>query len=117
MFHVPNHHRFKKEDHPLASTDRDGNDGMFIIQYGSREFIAMASDGMGWEHVSISSTRIPTWEEMCFFKEMFWDDEDCVIQYHPPKSEYVNNCKTALHLWRPTGQNIATPDSILVGFK
>ena len=51
----------------------------------------IASDGFGWEHVSVSRRdRCPTWEEMCQIKALFWDEDDCVIQYHPPRSEYVN---------------------------
>lgn len=69
-----------------------------------------------WEHVSASRTdRMPTWEEMCRVKDIFWDDTDCVIQYHPPKSDYVNNHLFCLHLWRPIGIELPRPDSIFVG--
>src|SRR5690348_8904636 len=48
-----------------------------------------------WEHVSVSKTRgknwyLPTWEDMCFVKQLFWDEEETVLQFHPKKSEYVN---------------------------
>ena len=84
---------------------------------------------MGWEHVSIhveqqpttgwgkSTNRTPTWSEMGMIKDLFWDEQDCVVQFHPPKSEYVNNHKTTLHLWRSTRQDFPMPDSILVGIK
>lgn len=77
------------------------------------------SDGMGWEHVSVSTpNRTPNWSEMCFIKSLFWDDEDTVVQFHPPRSEYVNNHQHCLHLWRPNdGQTMPMPPSILVGFK
>lgn len=53
------------------------------------------------EHVSVSSqNKTPTWEEMCFIKRQFWDDEDEVYQIHPKQSEYVNISKHCLHLWR-----------------
>jgi len=76
------------------------------------------SNGGGWEHVSVSlkSKKIPNWEEMCFVKDLFFGDEECVVQYHPPKSEYVNNVN-ALHLWRKQGYDFPRPDSILVGVK
>lgn len=64
----------------------------------------------GWEHVSVSyPNRCPTWEEMCTVKDMFWNEEECVVQYHPPKSEYVNNYPYCLHLWRKSGENFETP--------
>ena len=76
----------------------------------------IASEEMGWEHVSVSrSDRSPTWEEMCQVKDLFWDDTDCVIQYHPPKSDYVNNHPYCLHLWRPIGIELPRPPSFFVG--
>ena len=52
---------------------------------------------------------------MCFIKDLFWDSEDTVIQFHPPKSEYVNSHKYCLHLWRKKDTNIETPPKFLVG--
>lgn len=55
-----------------------------------------------WEHVSVScEDRCPTWEEMQRVKELFWRDDETVIQFHPPKSEYVNHHQYCLHLWKP----------------
>jgi hypothetical protein len=75
----------------------------------------------GWEHVSVRhgspSKRVPNWEEMCFVKDLFWGPEEAVIQFHPPRSEYVNNHPTVLHLWRWTRGNFPMPPSILVGKK
>ena len=46
---------------------------------------------------------------------MFWDEEDCVVQYHPPKSDYVNIHKNCLHLWRPTDGELPRPPKIMIG--
>lgn len=56
----------------------------------------------GWEHVSVSpfKGKLPTWDDMCEIKDMFWGDEEEVIQIHPKKSEYVNVQDNCLHLWR-----------------
>ena len=75
----------------------------------------------GWEHVSINDKHTtPTWDDMCRLKDMFWRDDETVIQYHPAKADYVNNLKHCLHLWKPieeyTGK-LPIPDSILVGIK
>jgi hypothetical protein len=86
-------------------------------------FFCIASDGDGqidWEHVSVSipsEKRTPTWEEMCYIKSLFWNDDEPVMQLHPAKSEYINNHDYCLHLWRPIVQQIPLPDSILVGYK
>lgn len=100
-----------------------GNNGSFLVPISSRSYLhCIASDGMDWEHVSVvafsdKKQRTPTWAEMCKVKELFWSETDCVVQYHPPKSEYVNNHKHCLHLWKPSLINIPTPPSELVGLK
>lgn len=117
-FHVPNQFRFKKTGHLMASTDSFGNNGAFIVPCGTFELTCIASDGVGWEHVSVSlKNRTPNWKQMCFIKDLFWDETDWVVQFHPAKSEYVNNHENCLHLWRPTNQRFPTPHSLLVGIK
>lgn len=72
----------------------------------------------GWEHVSVSvigEERCPTWGEMCAVKESFWDDDETVLQFHPKKSEYVNQHPFVLHLWKREGSNYALPPMHLVG--
>src|SRR6266446_8335631 len=108
MFKVPNQYRIR--DGELGSTDEIGNNGAFLILYQSFHLRVIARDGIGWEHVSVSlPNRTPNWRERCFIKDVFWDEEDVVIQYHPKKSEYVNRHDTCLHLWRLVGQEIPTP--------
>lgn len=75
----------------------------------------VASDGGGWDHVSVSlPNRCPNWEEMCFVKDLFWDDEETVLQFHPKKSEYVNRCATCLHLWKPHSVEIELPPKVFI---
>lgn len=128
---VPEHARVT--DHPThGSTFRDGCNGFF--DYDSPEpgwrLAILASDGRhdavdvadGWEHVSVHAyrnqgrpTRTPTWKEMCFVKDLFWDAETVVVQFHPRRSEYVNNHPHVLHLWHSRNTQIPTPPPILVG--
>lgn len=124
MFHVPN--QYRERNHPrLKSTDDLGNNGFFTIPHwriNGYQFLVQASVGLGWEHVSVSvqkkgqeQTRCPTWGEMCWVKNLFWDEEDCVAQFHPSKSEYVNLHEFVLHLWRPTHEKMPIPIKIMVG--
>jgi hypothetical protein len=71
--------------------------------------------GAGWEHVSISfAERTPTWREMCWVKDQFWNEDETVIQFHPARSDYVNCYPFCLHLWRhQDGHQL--PPSIFVG--
>ena len=97
--------------------------GAFEIQgpCGRRLTIMTSGPGdtqYGWEHVSVSTERHPpNWEEMCYVKGLFWEDEEVVMQLHPRKSDYVNCHPNCLHLWRPSDGAIPTPDSVLVGPK
>lgn len=78
------------------------------------------SFGGGWEHVSVSPYKkriTPSWDDMCMIKDIFFKDDECAVQYHPPKSEYVNNMPNCLHLWRPLEVTMSMPPSILVGIK
>lgn len=116
MFHVPEELRIR--DHPTLGSDTSyGNNGAFRILYHGKVLQCIASDGEGWEHVSVTiagSRRTPSWNEMSYIKNLFWDKEDCVIQYHPPESEYVNNHPGCLHLWRPINVKIPNPPKIFV---
>lgn len=88
-----------------------GQGGMFRFIHNKQEFQVIASNGYGWDHVSVilrdvgtaDTVRCPTWEEMCFVKSLFWDEEEEVVQYHPRKSEYKDTHPHCLHLWRPNG--------------
>lgn len=76
----------------------------------------IASNGGGWEHVSVSTRgRCPVWEEMCWVKDLFWSEEECVVQYHPPASVYVTFHPHVLHLWRPVMGVIPTPPTWMIG--
>jgi hypothetical protein len=114
-FKCPDKYRVQLPGYPAG----DEGNGYFIVTVKHQQKLrVIASDGMGWEHVSVSrNDRCPTWDEMCQIKALFWDEDDCVIQYHPPRSEYVNNHPNCLHLWRPIGVELPMPPSILVGLK
>lgn len=98
-----------------------GNNGVFraFHQATGRTLNIIASDGGGWEHVSVSVANrpsdTPNWADMCFVKSLFWGSEDAVMQLHPPQSTYVNNHAGCLHLWRPIGQSIPLPPEVMVG--
>lgn len=76
--------------------------GLIELPTGVRGSVVAGRNEDGWEHVSVElfARRLPNWEEMCFIKDVFWDDEEEVVQIHPKKSHYVNMVE-ALHLWRP----------------
>lgn len=127
MFHVPE--KWRVLDGPFRTDKASGNNGMFMIpQMGSIRPVPLrcvASDGTDWllaklplpkwEHVSVSAPRMPTWDEMCLVKRLFWDAEDVVVQFHPRASQYVNYHERTLHLWAPIGVSMPEPPSLAVG--
>lgn len=111
----------KPHDYGTSPGDRNG---AFIMQgpCGAKlVIIAGAGGGMpgelgAWEHVSVSTEkRIPNWLEMDFVKNLFWDEEEGVMQFHPPRSRWVNCNPRCLHLWRPIDGQVRLPPMILVG--
>ncbi len=102
----------------IAKVGEDGGYGN--VEFGKLRGTVIWSYGGGWEHVSVSPYKhnyTPSWEEMCRIKDMFWHDDEVVVQYHPAKSEYVNNMPNCLHLWRPIGVEMPVPPAIMVGVK
>lgn len=122
-----NAHRVTKPErtvHPRYITvDTDGFNGLFRFTINGKLVRCVVSDGAGWKHVSVSieyESKPPTWAIMCAVKDIFWDPEDCVVQFHPPKSVYVNFHPGCLHLWEYTGGGpfkMPIPHAMLVGPK
>ena len=123
-FHVPDQYRIRRELLPkgspllkYASDERMGNSGAFQIPnpFTNKSFMVLASADYGWDHVSVSTpNRCPTWDEMCYVKNLFWDAEDTVMQLHVPTSDHVNNHQFTLHMWRPQVVEIPRPPKEMV---
>lgn len=110
--------KFRLNKGAYASTASYGNNGAFSVRTKDGvDLFVIASDGGGWEHVSVSPVgkkRCPTWEEMCYVKSLFWSPDEVVIQYHPAESNYVNQYPYCLHLWRPMHAEIPMPPLVMV---
>jgi len=106
----------QRVEHPFAGWGDDYNGAFKIKLPTSRlEFAVIVSNGGGWEHVSVSTAeRCPRWEEMQAIKEIFFHDDEVVMQLHPAKKDYVNNHPYCLHLWRPIYEKIPVPDPVMV---
>ena len=121
-----------RKQEPFPSNEGDPYGIFYIPSNDKRErernhtyFVVIACDGVlgGWDHVSVHARfikdsklqmRCPTWDEMCYLKDLFFEDEECVMQLHPSKSNYVNNHPYVLHLWRPLTETIPTPPNLFV---
>ena len=61
--------------------------------------------------------KILSWEVMNEVKDMFFLENEVVMQLHPIKDKYINNHKKCLHLWRLINEKIPTPPIWMVGVK
>ena len=111
--------KYRIREGKLASDASFGNNGAFMVNpTKSQELGIIVSDGEGWDHVSVSTqARCPTWQEMCWVKDLFFSSSEVVIQYHSAKRDYVNNHPYCLHLWKPHGLEIPIPPASMVGIK
>lgn len=109
---------------PYASLDSWGLTGAFcvacpatgrglrIIASRGEEWEAAGLPLPAWEHVSVSldqPRKCPSWPEMLWVKDLFWEPGECVVQFHPPQEVKVNRHEGCLHLWRPLGAEIPLP--------
>ena len=102
----------------IKAEGQDGFGGTFYDKKSRCYLNFIMSWGAGWEHLSVSMpNRIPTWDQMCVMKELFWDDDECCMQLHPAKKDYINHHKYCLHIWKPINDKIPMPPSIMVGLK
>lgn len=104
-------------------SDPDDKFGCFLIPTGLQKPVLTVvcspmDDGTEWQHVSVSSKNwTPTWEIMCKIKDLFWDPEVVVVQYHPKKSDYVNNHPHCLHMFHWNKGDFPMPERARVGIK
>jgi hypothetical protein len=117
----PEQFRLKKKGHLYHSNEGE-QFGCFEIpgrHARGRALTCIAVDGRdtGWEHVSVSvadSKKPPSWDEMCAVKSLFWDDDECIVQFHPRQVDYVNLHPGVLHLWRSVLEPFPMPPIICV---
>lgn len=100
-----------------AETDNDGMGGKYYDKYSNKWLNFIFSYQLGWEHLSVSMPgKTPSWDQMCVMKNIFWNEDEACVEYHPKKEEYVNDHEYCLHIWKPTKVELPTPPTILVGF-
>lgn len=104
---------------PMASDKSFGNNGIFLVPNDQAGLIVIASDGGGWEHVSVSramSRDLPSWYELVMVKNLFWDEEETVVQFIPKKSEH-RSIGEVLHMWKKCGHEYELPHGIMIAPK
>lgn len=109
--------RWRVRSGPLDPVDRNAVEiadvsGAFAfkLREGGPGFVVVASNGDGWDHLSVSTAgRCPTWDEMDAIKRMFFRPAEVAMQLHLPPADHINCHPYTLHLWRPHGTKRAIP--------
>lgn len=92
----------------VNASGQDGMNGWITLN--GKQFWFVCSNGDGWDHVSVSlKNRCPTWDEMCAVKDIFFSENECCVEYHPAKKDYVNLHPYCLHIWKPQLVDMPTP--------
>lgn len=105
-----------------SSRESDGNNGAFLIPHKGILLSCIVSDQGGWDHASVTVRdrkgkqikRTPTWEELCEVRDLFWGEDEVVMQLHPRHVDHVNVHNYCLHLWKPQKESIPQPPKIFV---
>jgi hypothetical protein len=95
----------------------DGKNGAFVVPspIDKGALLVIASDGFGWDHVSVSrKNRTPNWAEMEFIKRRFFSDDEIAMQLHVPPAQHISVHPHCLHLWRPQTAMIPMPPDYMV---
>ena len=95
----------------------DHGNGMFRMPspIDQAPLVVLASNGEGWEHVSVSRVnRCPNWPEMDFIKRLFFKPDEVVMQLHVADDDHISYHPYCLHLWRPLDQAIPLPPPLMV---
>ena len=104
-----------RKDRRFTNRERGEDGGNGWITLRGKTFFTIYSNGGGWDHVSVSlRDRCPSWEEMCEIKDVFFNPDECCVEYHPAKKDYVNIHPYCLHIWKPQKTEMPTPPTLYV---
>lgn len=92
---------------------------LYPMENDKNAFIISTKDRRGWNHVSIHLqndlgeciTKVPSHEDMQVIRNLFFNSEDLVQEFHPEKKDYINNHSYTLHLWESTEEKVEKPNS------
>jgi len=116
MRHLPN---LRVANFLETPGEEGGISGRYVIPMARGVLLqVIACDAEGWEHVSVTvlthRSRCPTWEEMERVRELFWRDDETVMQLSVPRADHINAHPYCLHWWKPIDAEIPRPPSNMV---
>ncbi len=118
LFHLE---RYRQARHEIAFAGSIGDEhnGFYAIPIKGVRFRVLASNGGGFEHVSVSpwfKKRTPSWEEMSAVRDLFFEPHEVCYELHVARADHVSFHDYTLHLWRCTDcREVPLPPAIMVG--
>lgn len=126
----PFRQHFEQDELKSLNSEPGQREGAFVFLKGEVNLSVLVQISDGWEHVSVAGQTMqmvdnemktqpvmPTWDDMSAIKAVFFEEEETVIQIHPPRSMNASAHDCTLHLWRPTGKvEFPLPPESLVNY-
>ncbi len=104
----------KKQPEFIKDNSRRSLIGIFEIPLNKKETVSVIADnGISfpeWEHLSVStSKRFLTNEEIHFIKDIFFNDDEIVIQIYSKNNIVKSKKNYCIHLWKLKTEDIPLP--------
>lgn len=92
--------------------DKDDNTSIYKFLSNKVTFYVSTVDNVHFSaaRVSISDKRFPTFEEIHYVRNMFWQDDDSVCIFIHPRRKGPNMFKQSVYLYQFKDQEFAFPD-------
>jgi hypothetical protein len=109
--------RWRIKSGSLATSEVDGFNGAFLVPLEGELWFIIASDKLGWKHVSVSNSQkkvLPNWTIMSRVKGCFFGDDEAAVIYLPSKEDHINDHPYTHHLWMPLDEPMPKPPIVFV---
>jgi hypothetical protein len=101
----------------------EGLGGAFLVPHKRLWFRVIASSGYDqkekewrFDHISISlKNRCPTWDEMEYMKNLFFEPWEVCYQLHVTNENHINVHPYCLHIWRHCDIEVPLPPKEMIG--
>ncbi len=90
----------------------------YVFSKEKGDYYIQTLQTFGWDHISLvvrtyyngkRVERIPGTSELEEVCEMFFGEDEPVVEVHPRREDYVNINPYTLHLWRPINEELPLP--------
>lgn len=112
-FPLPNNEDYNKQTNieNINIPRKKGYYNISIIQTNDWKRIQVSL--LNWWHQQLKV--FPTWDEMCAIKDIFFNDDEAIIEIHPSDEYKIYEKDYTIDLWKPLNKELPLPNPDLVG--